>query len=143
MNITTTEQSVAAGTNVTYVLNLTNNGTDGGDSYYVNITNTNSASTVAINITSPIYVAQAATTMIAFNITNTASGTFRANITATSVNDSTKYGTINTTTTVTAVRAANLSNTTALSGHQEQELIRPTPSSSQTMVVIPIHILSP
>lgn len=98
VNISVTEQSPVAGTNATYTMNLTNNGTSGGDSYNLTITNGNSASIAGINVTSPIYIEQDASLIFELNVTNTVAGVFYVNVTATSVNDSTKNMSVNTTT---------------------------------------------
>ncbi len=111
-NITATEQSTPAGTNATYYLNLNNNGT-GSDVYSISIT-TGGASTEGINVSSVSLGANENRT-ITLNVTNTASGIFYVNVTATSDGDPTKYGYINTTTTVTAVRAINFTNISATS----------------------------
>lgn len=115
-NVSETSQSTAAGTNATYVFNMTNNGTSGTDSYTLTIANLNSASVAGINISTLLILNQNATQYFELNVTNTASGTFYVNVTAISVNDTTKYYYVNTTTTVTAVRAVNFSNITATSG---------------------------
>ncbi|MDO9098190.1 MAG: PGF-pre-PGF domain-containing protein [Candidatus Methanoperedens sp.] len=99
-NISALSNTTAAGTNATYTLNLTNNGTD-PDSYTIAVTNTDGASTAAANITS-VALNAGASKIFVLNVTNTASGTFRVNVTATSDNDSARFGHINTTTIVTA-----------------------------------------
>jgi hypothetical protein len=100
-SISALTSTTTAGTNATYVLNLTNNGTD-ADSYTLSISPT-TASTAALNITSPVFLNAGATRIFALNVTNTSSGIFYVNVTATSVNDSTKFMYINTTTTVNPV----------------------------------------
>ncbi|HEY9205187.1 MAG TPA: PGF-pre-PGF domain-containing protein [Candidatus Methanoperedens sp.] len=98
-NISALAQTTNALTNITYLLNLTNNGT-ATDAYNLMIGNMNNASIAGINITSPYTLAPGLTQIIALNVTNTTPGTFYVNITATSVNDATKFGYVNTTTIV-------------------------------------------
>ncbi|MCZ7406584.1 MAG: hypothetical protein O8C67_16880, partial [Candidatus Methanoperedens sp.] len=96
-----------AGTNSTYFLNLTNNGT-ATDTYNITVSNPDGASINATNITQ-VTLAAGASKVFALNVTNTSSGTFKVNVTATSTNDATKFAYVNTTTTVSAVRAVSLS----------------------------------
>ncbi len=98
-NISALAQTTNALTNVTYLLNLTNNGT-GTDAYNLVVDNISNASIASINITSPKTLASGLTQIIALNVTNTTAGIFYVNVTATSTNDPTKIAYINTTTTV-------------------------------------------
>lgn len=100
-NISALTSTTTAGTNATYFLNLTNNGT-AADTYTITISNPNLASTAATNITSD-RLSSRASKVFTLNVTHTSSGTFRVNVTATSGNDASKFGYINTTTTVTAI----------------------------------------
>lgn len=100
-NISVLTSTTAPGTNATYTLNLTNSGTD-PDSYNLVISNPDSASTAGLNITSPIALNAGASGIFTLNVTNTAEGTFRVDVTATSVNHPTQFGYVNTTTTGTS-----------------------------------------
>jgi len=103
----TTTHSTAAGTNATYILFLQNNGT-GGDSYTLVVDNPDNAARANLSITSPVFVSLGTTRNFTLNVTNSVAGTFGVNVTARSTNDTSKNMYINTTTTVTAVRAASL-----------------------------------
>ncbi|MCZ7404178.1 MAG: hypothetical protein O8C67_04510, partial [Candidatus Methanoperedens sp.] len=89
-----------AGTNSTYFLKLTNNGT-APDTYNISVLNPDYAVTAATNITSFMLNA-GASKVFTLNVTNPSSGTFRVNVTATARNSS-QFGHINTTTTVTGI----------------------------------------
>lgn len=99
-NITNLSRTILKGTNATYILNLTNNGTD-TDSYILTVSNPDLVSVTGLNISSPILLNSGQTRIFTLNVTNTsAGGPFQVNVTATSVNDPTKSGYINSTTTV-------------------------------------------
>ncbi|MCZ7400949.1 MAG: Ig-like domain-containing protein [Candidatus Methanoperedens sp.] len=108
LNISEITQSTTTGIKAIYVLNLTNNGT-GTDSYTLAIDNADSASTASLNHTSTVTLHAGQSIFFALNVTNTASGTFHVNVTATSGNDYTKSAYVNTITTVTAVKAVSMS----------------------------------
>ena len=106
--------SISAGTNATYTLFLSNNGTL-TDTYTLTVTNTSSADVAYTNISS-VTLASNAERIILLNVTNNTAGTFYVNVTAVSDNDSTKVSYINTTTTVTgSVYGVNFTNISALS----------------------------
>ena len=108
LSVDPTARTTSAGTNATYVLNITNNGSD-PDTYTLLVTNASSASVALLNISSPTSTLGSGQSLIlALNVTNTSSGTFLVNVTATSSSDATKFAYVNTTTTVNAVRAVNL-----------------------------------
>ncbi len=111
-NISALSSTTTAGTNATYTLNLTNNGTL-SDTYTLLVTNTNRASTALLNISSPFTLAAGTSKIFALNVTNiTANATaFHVNVTATAANSS-QVGYINTTTTVTDITPPSvISNT--------------------------------
>lgn len=99
-NISALSNTTLAGTNSTYYLKLTNNGTD-PDTYTITVSNPNGSSIAVTNITS-IPLNAGANAIFTLNVTNPSSGTFLVNVTATSVSDSTKSGYINITTIVTS-----------------------------------------
>jgi hypothetical protein len=101
-NISALSNTTIAGTNATYVLNLTNNGT-AADTYTLAVTNANSASTALLNLSSSSQTLNVGQSLIfALNVTSTSTGTFYVNVTATSGNDPTNFSYVNTTTTVNA-----------------------------------------
>jgi PGF-pre-PGF domain-containing protein len=108
-NISFLSHSTAAGTNATYVLHLTNNGSD-PDSYTLILDNPDSASVYGLNVSSPVFLNANETSIFALNVTNTTPGTFHVNVTAISVNDSNRFSYINTTTTVTAPEGPNFTS---------------------------------
>ncbi|MCZ7400001.1 MAG: hypothetical protein O8C62_10075 [Candidatus Methanoperedens sp.] len=110
-SISALTNTTLAGTNSTYYLNLTNNGT-ASDTYNITVSNPNGASIFAANITS-VTLGAGASKVFTLNVTNTFSGTFRVNVTATALNSS-QFGYINTTTSVIAA-GVNLTNISALS----------------------------
>jgi hypothetical protein len=116
-NITALSQIVVAGTNATYILNLTNNGTQ-PDIYTLAIDKPSSA-VVGLNITSPVSLASGASRIFTLNVTNASAGIINVNVTANSTNDPAKIASINTTTNVTSppsvVNGTSLTNITALS----------------------------
>ncbi|VVB86065.1 Uncharacterised protein [uncultured archaeon] len=114
---TSVSQTVTAGTNATYVINLTNTGTL-VDNYTVISNNPDSATSVGLNITSPQMLNPGQSLIFALNVSNlTAGGPFRVNVTANSTNDPGKIAFVNTTTTVTAlpVNGTNLISVTPVS----------------------------
>jgi PGF-pre-PGF domain-containing protein len=106
-NISALSNTTITATNATYTFILQNNGTL-ADSYNLTISNPDTASVAALNISGNITLAANAIQSLQLNVTNTIAGTFHVNVTATSVNFSNRTGSINTTTTVNAVRAVNL-----------------------------------
>jgi PGF-pre-PGF domain-containing protein len=107
LTVSTTTQTTNASSNATYTIFLQNNGT-GDDSYTLAVNNPDNAARANLSIASRVFVNQGATRNFTLNVTNTASGTFSVNVTASSTNDTTKFMFINTTTTVTAVWAVSL-----------------------------------
>ncbi|VVB95719.1 Uncharacterised protein [uncultured archaeon] len=105
-------QTTNAGTNANYTLILQNNGT-ATDTYNLTIDNPGGATTAALNVSGNITLASNSVQTLLLNVTNTAAGTFPINVTARSNNDTSKFGYINTTTTV-HVRGVILTNITAL-----------------------------
>ncbi|MCZ7381843.1 MAG: PGF-pre-PGF domain-containing protein [Candidatus Methanoperedens sp.] len=108
-NISVLAHSTPAGTNATYVLNFTNNGSD-PDSYTLAVDNPEGASVSGLNVSSPVFLNASSTSIFSLNVTNASSGIFHVNVTAVSVNDSNRFSYINTTTTVTAPGAPNLTS---------------------------------
>ncbi len=108
-NISALTQTTPAGTNFTYLLNLTNNGT-ASDTYNITVSNPNNAAIAATNITS-VTLNAGASKVFTLNVTNTSSGTFRVNVTATARNSS-QFGYINTTTTVTDITPPSVTSNT-------------------------------
>jgi hypothetical protein len=102
-NTSALTKSVIAGTNATYTLNLTNNGTL-TDTYTLSLSNPNSASAV-LNISSTITLTPGTTQIFALNVSSITAGTFPVNVTAIS-SDPTKFAYVNTTTTVTVPAVA-------------------------------------
>ncbi len=99
--------------NATYTLNLQNNGTT-TDTFNLTVAS-GGASTAALNVSGDITLESMATQTLLLNVTNTATGTFYVNVTARSNNDTTKFGYINTTTTVNNYSVNLTANTTAKS----------------------------
>lgn len=100
----TITQSAIIGTNATYTLNLTNTGTV-TDSYVIGIVND-----IGVNVgslTTLVTLNSGNSSIISLNISSNTAGMYRVNVTATSVNDPTKYKSINTT---TKVRDSGLGN---------------------------------
>ncbi|MCE8426034.1 MAG: PGF-pre-PGF domain-containing protein [Candidatus Methanoperedens sp.] len=87
--------------NATYTLILHNNGAT-PDTFNLTVANSG-ASTAALNVSGDITLASLATRTLLLNVTNTSSGIFYVNVTARSNNDSTKFGYVNTTTTIPIV----------------------------------------
>ncbi len=116
-NLTVTPQAKTTKTlsNATYYLNLTNKGTE-ADSYSLTVDNSSSASIAHLNVSSPVNLNSGGSQIFSLNVTNTTSGKFYVNITASSNNDSSKVAHINTTTTIpvviTITAPANNTNTT-------------------------------
>jgi len=100
-NISALAATTTAGTNAIYLLRLQNNGTS-TDTYTLTVDNPNSASTAVLNISTTVALDAGATRYLTLSVTNNAAGTFKVNVTAKSGNDLTRFGYINTTTTVTA-----------------------------------------
>ncbi|MFZ2411194.1 MAG: putative Ig domain-containing protein, partial [Candidatus Methanoperedens sp.] len=99
-NISALSLPANAGTNATYILNLTNNGTD-ADSYNLTVDNPGAAA-VGLNISAAYYFLNSGETKIfSLNVTGASAGTFKVNVTAASTNDTRKFAYVNTTTTVT------------------------------------------
>ena len=95
--------------NNTYTLLLQNNGT-ATDTYNLTVDPTN-ASTAVLNVSGNITLGSMETRTLLLNVTNTTNGTAYANVTARSLNDSTKISYINTTTTITAPPTRNVTLT--------------------------------
>ncbi|NQE45132.1 hypothetical protein C5S31_03795, partial [ANME-1 cluster archaeon GoMg2] len=89
------------GENATYILTVTNTG-NAGDSFNLTFTNPDNASIVALN-KSQVTLIPSATETVSLNVGNATVGTFRVNVTATSLNDSNKVDYVNTTTIVVPV----------------------------------------
>ncbi|MDO9096849.1 MAG: hypothetical protein Q7U60_01825, partial [Candidatus Methanoperedens sp.] len=98
LSVDSAAKTTNAAQNATYTLTLLNNGTNTG-TYNLTVTNTDSASTAALNISENVTLAANTNRTILLNVTNTSSGVFRVNVTAVSLNDTTKFSYINTTTT--------------------------------------------
>ncbi|MGB8216782.1 MAG: ice-binding family protein, partial [Candidatus Methanoperedens sp.] len=96
-------QTVSVNTNATYTFSLQNNGSL-TDNYTISVSNPNTAIT-GLNITSPVMITNGTTITFTLNVSNASSGTFPVNITATSTNDPSKIGIVNTTTIVGSVQA--------------------------------------
>ncbi|RZN33663.1 MAG: hypothetical protein EFT35_10410 [Methanophagales archaeon ANME-1-THS] len=100
----TAQKTVAPGANATYTLTVNNRGTM-NDSYNLTLTNPNNATTCGLGtdlkreLTTGI-LTPGESSGITLYVTNLTDGVFPANVTATSVNDSTKFDYVNTTTTV-------------------------------------------
>ncbi|MCZ7382754.1 MAG: PGF-pre-PGF domain-containing protein [Candidatus Methanoperedens sp.] len=107
LTVDTTTQPTAAGTNATYTIFLQNNGT-AGDLYTLAVDNPDNATRANLSIASGVFVSPGETRNFTLNVTNSAAGNFSVNVTARSDNDTTKFMSINTTTTVIAVRGVNL-----------------------------------
>ncbi len=101
LSVDTTVRTTNAGINATYTLTLQNNGT-ATDSYNLTVAN-GSASIAALNVSGNITLNASETRTLTLNVTNTSSGVFRVNVTAVSLNDTSKFAYINTTTTVPIV----------------------------------------
>ena len=101
-NISSLENTIIAGTNATYLFSLTNNGSD-PDSYNLAVT-PGGTSEASLNTTSPVSLNSNETMIFTLNVTNNSSGTYYVNVTASSNNDTTKIGYINTTTIVNNYR---------------------------------------
>ncbi|VVB54185.1 Carboxypeptidase regulatory-like domain protein [uncultured archaeon] len=95
--------------NKTYTLLLQNNGT-ATDTYNLTVDSAG-ASTAALNVSGNITLGSMQTQVLLLNVTNTTTGTAYVNVTARSLNDSTRAGYINTTTTITVAPTRNVSLT--------------------------------
>jgi hypothetical protein len=113
-NISALSNTTPPGTNSTYYLNLTNNGT-ATDTYTITTSNPNLATIVGTNITK-VTLSSGASQVFTLNVTNTSDGTFRVNVTATSGNDPTKFGYVNTTTTVTYIAGGGAVDAPSITG---------------------------
>lgn len=100
----TAEKIVAPGANATYLLSVKNTG-DTNDSYNLTITNPGNATTCGLgtdlkrDLTTDILTPEESINITLY-VGNLTEGIFPVNVTATSVNDSTKFEYVNTTTTV-------------------------------------------
>ncbi|MDO8724483.1 MAG: S8 family serine peptidase [Candidatus Methanoperedens sp.] len=99
MTVDQASMQVNAGVNATYTISLQNNGT-ASDTYNLTVENTNNASIAGINITTNITLASSATYILTLNVSNHTSGNFHVNVTARSSNDTSKFMSVNTTTTI-------------------------------------------
>ncbi|NJD78008.1 MAG: PGF-pre-PGF domain-containing protein [Candidatus Methanoperedens sp.] len=100
LTVDSNARTTTTSTNATYTLTLQNNGSE-TDIYNLTIDNPGAA-TVALNPSGNITLASSAVQTLLLNVTNTTAGTFRVNVTARSNNNASKFGYINTTTTVYA-----------------------------------------
>ena len=114
-NISALSSSTMTSVNATYLINLTNTG-DSQDSYTLTVVK-GGASIADLNISTPTgNLASGESLIFALNVTNSSVGTFLVNVTAQSVNDSSKSGSVNTTTIVSSppVRGVTLTNISVL-----------------------------
>jgi uncharacterized membrane protein len=95
------EKTVVVGENALYTLTVKNTGSV-WDKINLTVTNLDNASVMGLNMTQ-VQLNTSETETVALKVGNTAVGTYRVNVTATSQNDSTKTACVNITTTVASV----------------------------------------